>query len=388
MHAYLHLSIFYLLYFSILGILTPYFPVYLKNQGLGPAQIGLVMAAWPLAKLVGPIFYSNLADRLNQRRLFTQLGAFFCLLAYLLFFKAHKVLSFVAVMFLFSFFRMNILPLAEAITMEFCERHQKEYGKIRYWGSIGFIASAFLFGWLIDYFSIPVILWGMLAILILQLIGSFYLPASQNPIQKLGYNLGIFWNKAVIGFLMVGILRTTSFGIYYTFFSIWLHSHGYSSTTAGFAWALAVSCEVLVMIGFTHLSDRFSLKEIMGFSLGLAVLRWLILATTSWLPAVLFSQTLHAFSFGAFHIAAVAYIYQHTPSHMRSTGQAIYTSTSFGLGSLIGFWGLSYLKEYFSFETMFLICAGIAALGFLFFPWFQEKEKAPSPIVGMGLESS
>ncbi|OGQ05793.1 MAG: hypothetical protein A3F82_06370 [Deltaproteobacteria bacterium RIFCSPLOWO2_12_FULL_44_12] len=388
MNPYLSLRLFYLFYFAIIGVLTPYFPVFLKEQGLRASQIGLVMAAWPVAKLVGPIFMSNLADRLNKRLFFIQMGALFCAITYLGFFKASGVWSFLLVMFIFSFFRMNILPLGEAIAMEYCEHHQKEYGKIRYWGSVGFIAASFLFGWLIDYFSIHIVLWGMLVIAILQWTSTFSLPPTHNPAQKKEYSLKPFWNKAIIGFLINSVFRVVSFGIYYTFFSIWMHSRGYSSSVIGFCWAIAVLSEVFVMIWFTQLTKRFSLKEIMGWSLVLTVLRWLILGSTAWLPAILFSQLLHAFTFGAYHLAAISYMYQHTPSHLRSTGQAIYTSVSFGLGSAIGFWGLSYLKEYFSFETMFLICAGIAALGLPFTKWFKEQKGMPSPIVGMAADQT
>ena len=104
MNPYLSLRLFYLFYFAIIGVLTPYFPVFLKEQGLRASQIGLVMAAWPVAKLVGPIFMSNLADRLNKRLFFIQMGALFCAITYLGFFKASGVWSFLLVMFIFSFF--------------------------------------------------------------------------------------------------------------------------------------------------------------------------------------------------------------------------------------------------------------------------------------------
>ncbi len=378
---YFSLRLFYFFYFSIIGILIPYFPLYLKALGFKPIDIGLVMAAWPLAKLLTPIFWSSLADRLGRRLLFIQVGALFCVLSYLPFFKIWGVWGFVAIMFLFSFFRMGILPMVEAISMEYCETHKKEYGQIRYWGSIGFIFSSFFFGWLIDHFSVHIVIWGMLGMLILQMMTVFYFPQTGIVLAKKEQNLKIFLDKKILSFLMICFLRTVSFGAYYGFFTIWMNEKGYSSTTIGLSWALAVFCEVLVMAHFGFFAKRFSLKTIVGVGDSLTVIRWLILAATAWLPAILFAQTLHAFTFGAFHIAAVAYMYQHTPASMRSTGQAVYTSVSFGLGSTVGFWLFGYLKDFVHFETMFLVSAGIAALGIPFIKWFEEKKGASIPII-------
>ncbi|MDP2600723.1 MAG: MFS transporter [Deltaproteobacteria bacterium] len=380
---YRSLRSFYFFYFSLVGILIPYFPLYLQSLGFKPFDIGLVMAAWPLAKLITPVFWSQWADHLGKRLTFIQVGGVLCLFSFLPFFKIWGVWGFFTVMFLFSFFRMGVIPMVEAIAMECCETHKKEYGKIRYWGSIGFIVPAFLFGWLIDRFSVRVILTGMLVILVFQTITAFYFPRGSAHLTKEKRTLKIFVNKAVLSFLMICFLRTVSFGAYYGFFTIWMKSHGYSSTTVGFSWALAVVCEVFVMAHFSRLHRLFSLKKIIGFGDVLTVVRWLILAVTAWFPAILFAQTLHALTFAAFHVASVAYMYQHTPPHMRATGQAVYTSVSYGLGSFVGFCLFGYLKDIVSFDMLFLISAGIAALGIPFVRWFQEKPGAKVPIIGV-----
>lgn len=389
MSPYLALRLFYFFYFGTLGVMVPYLPVLLKQHHLKASQIGLVMAAWPLAKLVAPIFWSRLADRLNKRNLFMQLGSLLCFISFLLFFGMQRFHGFLAVMFLFSFFRMVLLPLIDTAALEYCETHRKEYGQIRYWGSLGFVTASFLFGWLIDHFSIVVILWGISAILLLQMGAVFHLPRSVVAVQKreeIRFDLGFCWQKAIVGFMIASLLRSVSFGTYDIFFSIWMGKAGYSASMIGFCWALAVMAEVVAMFYFARLSARFSLKALMTLGLFSMSLRWLILATTSWLPAILFEQILHAFSFGVYQLAAVAYMYQHTPSHLRATGQAVYQTVSFGMGSILGFWGLSLLKEYLSYEMLFLICSGIAALGLCFIPWFKEKPRGRIPEEPVGEE--
>jgi hypothetical protein len=58
----LRLSAFYALYFAILGVLRPYWPLYLENVGFGPGAIGALMAILPATKIVSPAFWGWLAD--------------------------------------------------------------------------------------------------------------------------------------------------------------------------------------------------------------------------------------------------------------------------------------------------------------------------------------
>ena len=62
------LSLFYAAYFLFGGIQLPYWPLWLQERGLGPAEIGLVLALTNGVKVVAGPTGGWLADRWAQRR--------------------------------------------------------------------------------------------------------------------------------------------------------------------------------------------------------------------------------------------------------------------------------------------------------------------------------
>jgi len=51
---------------------------------------------------------------------------------------------------------------------------------------------------------------------------------------------------------------------------------------------------------------------------------------------LLFSQCIHAFSFGLTHAASMQFVHQHFEPSQKNRGQALYTSISFGVGGSVG----------------------------------------------------
>jgi PPP family 3-phenylpropionic acid transporter len=67
LRLYLRLSGFYLFYFAILGVLLPYWGLYLLALGFDPARIGELMAIPQATKMVAPNLWGWLADRTGRR---------------------------------------------------------------------------------------------------------------------------------------------------------------------------------------------------------------------------------------------------------------------------------------------------------------------------------
>ena len=56
-------------------------------------------------------------------------------------------------------------------------------------------------------------------------------------------------------------------------------------------------------------------------------------------------QVLHGFTFGLFWGAAMAWLAECVPPELRATGQALYTTATFGIGNLIGYMGSGFLVD-------------------------------------------
>jgi PPP family 3-phenylpropionic acid transporter len=64
---YWRLSGFYLFYFAALGVLVPYWGLYLQSLGFTPIQIGSLMALLMLSRIVAPLVWGWIADHREQR---------------------------------------------------------------------------------------------------------------------------------------------------------------------------------------------------------------------------------------------------------------------------------------------------------------------------------
>jgi PPP family 3-phenylpropionic acid transporter len=129
-------------------------------------------------------------------------------------------------------------------------------------------------------------------------------------------------------------------------------------------WALGVFAEVGLFIVLYRLMNRVSLYYLFSLSLFLTAFRWLILGfyvDNLWL--LLFSQLLHAASFGLFHASAIHLIHRWFPGSLQGRGQAFYAGISFGLGGAIGGFLSGYLWENVAAHITFLLMACCALLG-------------------------
>ena len=368
-----HPSIFRLFYFSFfacLGIYLPYFNLYLADLHFSGWQIGLMAAIPPFLKTFSTAAWGILSDHWQARRGLTIFGCFMSLLSFSFFIWIQNYWGMVLIMMVFALFWSPTLPLVEATTLDLIEKRNWDYGRIRLWGSVGFILLSLGFGLILDETSTRMLIPGMLIFLGINLVSSFFFPDSSKKGAETDLKLtGFLKRPDVIIFLSCCFLMQASHGTYYGFFSIVLKEIGYSKTLIGFLWSIGVFAEILIMAIAGRLMSQIGTLPLMTLSLLLAALRWGICAITLSLIPLIFAQMLHAFSFGLFHIAAIMQIQQMIPRSLRASGQSIYSSVSYGLGMGFGliFNGLLFktLGPYplFTFSAiMALIAAGLILL--------------------------
>ena len=175
-HLARHLATFYLGYFGLLGVLLPYLSLYLLDIGLSPYEIGVVMAVTPLVKTFAPNVWGWAADRTGSRRIFMRMAGVGALVCFSMMLGVRGFWPIVAVMGVYAVFTSSILPLVEATAMEAVERVGVDYGRVRLWGSVGFIAAALGMGRVLDLAPSVTVLWAILAFLAFNLWSVFHLP--------------------------------------------------------------------------------------------------------------------------------------------------------------------------------------------------------------------
>lgn len=373
---YWRLSTFYLFHFASLGVLIPYWSLYLKHLGFDAAQIGELMALLAATKIVSPNIWGWIADHTGHRMAVVRVGSLLALLSFALVFLAHSYWPLAAVMVLFSFFWNAVLPQFEANTLTFLGSESHRYSSIRLWGSIGFIVTVMAMGELLEHHDAAILPATMLALFAGIWLGSLLaprrdgkLPHTEQPSLR-----RVLLQPSVLALLAVCFLIQASHGPYYTFYTLYMERYGYARGVIGQLWALGVIAEIGIFLVAPRLIAHYGLRTLLLASLALTTLRWLLIGLfADNLALVLLAQTLHAASFGVYHAAAIAMFHKHFTGRHHGRGQAIYSSVGFGAGGAVGSYYGGIVWQLFSAQAAFLTAAALSTVALAIgWRWLRE----------------
>lgn len=365
---YWRLAGFYFFYFSVLGALVPYWGLYLQSVGFTPVDIGTLMAVLMISRIVAPNVWAYIADHRDDRMRVVRVASFLTVVLFAGVFGGTSFWWLAFVMLAFSFFWHASLPLLEVQVMHHTRHKPGAYGRVRLWGSLGFIASVTALGPVLDAAGPWWILPALIALMGGIWVYSLTLPESEmaGHMEHPGPFLKVVLRPEILAFLSACLLMQVSHGPYYTFYSIYLEGHGYSKTAIGLLWAYAVLAEIGVFLVMPRLLAKFSVRVVLLTSFAFAALRWLMIGYfPDSLPILIAAQTLHAASFGTFHAAGMQMVYRFFVGKHQHRGQAVYSTVAFGLGGAIGSYYSGHTWATLGPGLTFAIAAGAAALAFV-----------------------
>jgi PPP family 3-phenylpropionic acid transporter len=335
---YWKLSGFYFFYFASLGVLVPYWSLYLKSLGFSSLAIGALVAILPATKLVAPYIWGWLADYTRRSMLIIRVSSILALISFSLVFISQQLMWLTFAMLLFSFFWNATLPQFEAMTLNHLGEDSHHYSMIRLWGSLGFIVIVVLIGDLLQTHGADVIPLVVLFTFLCILLFSFIVPEKLNtPHADHSPIWHVIKQPKVMAFLVVCFLMLCSHGPYYTFYTIYLEEQGYSSHMIGILWAVGVIAEIIIFLLMHRLLPAFGARKLLVVTLLLTTTRWLIIGFfVDNLAMLLLAQLIHAFSFGVFHSVGISLVHEYFTGSHQGRGQALYASMSFGAGVAVG----------------------------------------------------
>lgn len=373
--AFADLSAFYFFYFAWLGAFVPYAGIWLHDKGLNSVEIGLVLGAFIGTKLVAPALWGYLSDHTGHKVCWAQLaaGLFWGLLFSWWWIEQFWGLFLSALAF--SFFYHAMLPSVEAVTLARLS-DKTLYGRVRLWGSVGFIVTVLLTGvWLHSFgtsgfLSLLLILGGVLFLAILFLKE----PQGEMHSEAVPSLRYILLQRPVLALLSAIFLVTASHGVYYNFYSLTLEEAGYSKPVISLLWAWAVLVEVALFFYLHRFFARWSVETLFLAAIVLTAVRWTL--NLNW-PVVLevqiFAQALHAASYALFHGAAITLIDRYFTGTMQVRGQGLYAAISHGLGGGVGALLGGYLWHWGGVTLGYSVSIGMAILaGVIFYYWGER----------------
>ena len=290
-------------------------------------------------KIFAPYIWGSLADRWGNRltiiRWLTALGA----LAFSLLFIRQNYFWMLLSLGIFSFFWHAALPQYEVFTLDHLGPRRTRYSRIRLWGSIGFILAVTGIGYWLEIGSINILPF----IVVAMLAGTWLTTLLVSDVAHLvhhpesGSVLSTLRQPAVLAFFLACLLMQASHGPYYTFFSIYLAEHGYSTVATGQLWALGVIAEIGVFLAVHRWIPAIGAAKLFSIAIAITATRWLLIGSmVESLPILIIAQTMHAASYGLFHASAMELLQHFFPGRLQGRGQALYAGIGFGVGNSLG----------------------------------------------------
>lgn len=351
----LRIAAFYFFYFAIIGVYVIFMPKVLEMVGYAPSQIGILFASAPLVRFLVPFAF--------LRGLKLSRGVFYgalvimssCSLAYYPALEHFWPLLLVNVGFGIGL--SLILPYVEVIALEHIGKER--YGRVRLFGSIGFILVALALAELLETPGVAV---AFLAATTVTTALFGYIIARAEPTHPAPAcsSAHPFSLRRHLPLWIAFLLMQVSFGPFYNFFTIYATAHGVALDVTIYLWSFGVVSEI-VLFYFQGPLMRRHLPTLLEFAMALTVVRWGIVwlfPETLWL--LFAAQSLHAASFALFHTAAISHLYALYAD--KKLAQQFFLGISYGFGGFLGAVASGYIYE-FRPDALFLSAASAALLG-------------------------
>lgn len=405
----MRLGVMMFLQYAIWGAWAPFLWPFLTAkapQGLGMTdpQAAFIFGLLWLACILAPFTGGQIADRWVPTQKF--LGVVHLLGGVILIIVA-RAQGFATVTGLFALYSLLYAPTL-ALTNSLGFHHigdEKEFGKIRVWGTIGWICAAFMLSaW--RSIGVPVgvadclMLSGALGLL--MGVFCFFLPNTPPAKDKAADPLAfreafvLLKNKNFLVFMIIAFVVTTELQFYY-------------GPTAGFlqnalkipfdkipiVMAVAQAAEILAMWLVLPIALRkWGVRKTLALGTIAWPLRYIVFAMAPlgplevMRPLVVASLTLHGLGYTLFFVASQVYVDMVAPKDIRASAQSLLTLVTLGLGNWLGTLFTGKIMQIFNpaadasaWTRVFLVpCAltVLCAIAFLLFFRDETAKRAPA----------
>ncbi|GIV58221.1 MAG: MFS transporter [Rhodothermaceae bacterium] len=406
------------LQFFIWGAWYTTVAVYMNNHGMGD------LTHWPytvnpIAAIVAPFFLGLVADRYFATE--KVLGVLHLLGGVVMLFvpqTSGTPTVFILLLLLYNLCYMPTLGLTNSLAFHHITDQEKEFPRIRVFGTIGWIVAGLFVSFVLGQFVAENVLPEQTALplyttaLASIALGLYSFTLPHTPPPAAGEKVSV---RSIIGldafeklgskpfyiFLVSSLLICIPLAAYYNFTQIFLEATGFENIAG--TQTLGQMSEVVFMLLMPFFFARLGVKWMLAVGMGAWVLRYVLFALAA--PASVFWMIiagilLHGICYDFFFVTGQIYVDKKSTPAIRGQAQGFLVLLTYGVGMLIGAQVAGNLYNSFlsgagalsleQWQDFWFIPAGFAAVILLFFILtFNDRvdENAPEPLAEPSPES-
>jgi len=328
----------YFWYYAAIGTFMPFAALHYRELGFSGLQVGALTALPALGVALSGPLWGAVADSLAIHRRVLRVALALGAIAAL---AASRVSEFPAVFVLIAMLALAsvpVAPLLDSYGMTLGDRFGLSYGRLRVWGSLGYMALTLILGRLMGDHATPLLLVAHAVCLALTLLAVFGLPrlAERRPRPLLGRLRDVRRNGPLVVLLGVAYLMSSGAAVMYVFLGIHIEDLDGTANLVGPAFAISAASELPIVAFGGWFLTRFGAARLIALALIVYAARFVAFSVAPAGAWILPVQALHGLSYGAFLMASVTLAHRLAGRGQAATAQALLTAMSFGFGSITG----------------------------------------------------
>lgn len=360
--------VLYAVVYMLLTIYSTFIPVYLDSIGFSKSIIGVLLAVGTLISIIVQPLWGMACDRssnMNSLLMAMFLGSAISMILYPL---STGFVFIVIITSAYAAFQSSIIPVSDAMVLEYMENRRWKYGPVRIAGSMGYAIMSILAGILARH-NINAIFLLYFCISMIAFINVFRLPKIRGH-QSKGSKAsmwGLFKSRQLVTLLAFHFVIEITFGFYYSFFPIHYVQIGADSGFLGMAMLVSSFSELPFLIFADKTIKKLGINKVLISSALIISIRWMLTGIVMDINLMLLVSAAHGWSFIVFSYCMATFINKNVPKELKASGQAINALLCIGVARMIGSSIGGVISDITGFRQVFLINSLICFMAALTF---------------------
>lgn len=362
------LAVAYTALFLVAGIHLPFWPVWLEHRGVGPEEVGVLLGLGNWARLTTP-WIGAWADRSGRGPQLLVVVAAAVLATLVAFQFAHPFALLVILSVMMGIAYAPIIPLLDGMAIGATAAGRMDYGRVRLWGSVSFIAASVIGGRVLEGRHASLVLYALQGAAVLLVLATIWLrrmptiPRPEEP-QRAAWSAVLRRPRFATFLICVAFLQAGHAVLYGFGTKHWIGS-GIAESTVGWFWGVGVAAEIALFVWGADVVRRIGASGLLLLAGIGAVIRWSALALTTDVATTFAIQLLHALSFGAMHLGAMSWIRENIAGPAVHRATSLYVAIAAGMALGIGMPLAGVLFEHFHGDAYYAMAA-LGVIGTVF----------------------
>lgn len=358
-----------------------------------PNQVGVIFSLLPLATVIAPFIFGQIADRLLSTQYLLSICHILAGVAMFAMGLQHNYAPFMWLMLGYSLLYAPTLALTNSLAFTHMRDSEREFGGIRVFGTLGWMASGYLLtGWRL-LTSMPGDLL-FLAAGFSVVLGLFSLALPHTPPKREGANplafleaLKLFKNTNFTVFMVISFIVGTELEFYYILTSPYLEHLGIAREAVPTVMTLAQFAELFVMWPILPwLMPKLGARKLLAIGAIAWPIRYALFAfvPNAWVASA--ALPLHGICYVFFFVVGFIYVDQVAPKDIRASAQALVAIVVLGMGRFLGSRFAGWIQNHYTtdgvtnWQPVFLVPCVLTIVCAVAFVLFFRDEKATPQI--------